>query len=112
MSDLELQLGKSCKISTELRPLIYAKILFPVSILSIYRTICFKLCIEVHIGIEGVVGDWRWVFVIVLALDLFLFRYILSIYWPIFFTLCIIFHISGRSGLLLKMGRFCKISTE
>ena len=32
---------------------------------------------------------------------------ILSINWPIFFKLCIEF-ISGRSGLGLKMGKFCQ----
>ena len=41
-------MGKFRHISTELWPLIYFKILFPGSILSIYRSIFFKLCIGVH----------------------------------------------------------------
>ena len=38
-------MGKFRQISTELWPLIYVKISFPGSILSIYRPIFFKLCI-------------------------------------------------------------------
>ena len=45
-------MGKFRQISTELWPLIYVKILFPGSILSIYRPIFFKLCIGVHIKKE------------------------------------------------------------
>ena len=45
-------MGKFCLICTELWPLIYVKILFPGSILSIYRPIFFKLCIGVHIRKE------------------------------------------------------------
>ena len=41
-------MGKFRQISTELWPLIYVKILFPGSILSIYRLIFFKLCIGVY----------------------------------------------------------------
>ena len=52
MSDLGLKMGKFCQISTELCPLIYIKILFPNSILSIYLPIFFKLCIGVHIKKE------------------------------------------------------------
>ena len=47
-SGLGLKMGKFCQICTELWPLIYVKILFPGSILSIYRRIFFKLCIGVH----------------------------------------------------------------
>ena len=41
-------MGKFRQISTELWPLMYVKILFPGSILSIYGQIFFKLCIGVH----------------------------------------------------------------
>ena len=41
-------MGKFRQISTELWPLIYVKILFPGSILSINSPIFFKLCIGVH----------------------------------------------------------------
>ena len=41
-------MGKFRQISTELWPLIYIKISFPGSILSIYRPIFFKLCKGVH----------------------------------------------------------------
>ena len=41
-------MGKFRQIYTELWLLIYVKILFPGSILSIYRPIFLKLCIEVH----------------------------------------------------------------
>ena len=41
-------MGKFRQISTELWPLIYFKILFPGSLLSIYCPIFFKLCIGVH----------------------------------------------------------------
>ena len=47
-----LKMGKFCLISTELWPLIYVKILFLDSVLSIYRPIFFKLCIRVHIRKE------------------------------------------------------------
>ena len=42
-------MGKFRQISTELWPLIYVKISFLGSILSIYGPIFFKLCIGVHI---------------------------------------------------------------
>ena len=45
-------MGKFRQISTELWPLIYIKILFPDSILSIYGPIFFKLCVGVHIRKE------------------------------------------------------------
>ena len=45
-------MGKFRQISTELWPLIYVKISFPCSILSIYWPIFFKLCIGVHIKKE------------------------------------------------------------
>ena len=45
-------MGKFRQISTELWPLIYDKILFPDSILSIDRLIFFKLYIGVHIRKE------------------------------------------------------------
>ena len=45
-------MGKFRQICTELWPLIYVKILFLGSILSIYRPIFFKLCIGVHIKKE------------------------------------------------------------
>ena len=41
-------MGKFRQICTKLWPLIYVKILFPGSVLSIYRPIFFKLCIGVH----------------------------------------------------------------
>ena len=41
-------MGKFRQIRTELWPLIYVKISFPGSILSIYGPIFFKLCIGVH----------------------------------------------------------------
>ena len=41
-------MGKFRQIYTELWPLIYVKILFPGSILSIYGPIFFKLCIGDH----------------------------------------------------------------
>ena len=41
-------MGKFCQMSTELWPLIYVKISFPGSILSIYLPIFFKLCIGVR----------------------------------------------------------------
>ena len=40
-------MGKFCQISTELWPLIYVKISFPGSILSIYGPIFIKRCIGV-----------------------------------------------------------------
>ena len=45
-------MGKFCQINTELWPLIYVKILFPGSILSICRPIFFKLCIGANIRRE------------------------------------------------------------
>ena len=42
-------MGKIHKISTELKPLIYVKLLFLASILIIYLPIFFKLCVEVYI---------------------------------------------------------------
>ena len=45
-------MGKFRQISIELWPLIYVKILFPGSILSIYSPIFFKLCVGVHIRKE------------------------------------------------------------
>ena len=45
-------MGKFGQISRELWPLIYVKILFLGSILSIYRPIFFKLCTGVHIRKE------------------------------------------------------------
>ena len=41
-------MDKFRQICKELWPLIYVEILFPGSILSIYRPIFFKLCIGVH----------------------------------------------------------------
>ena len=46
-------MGKFRQICTELWPLIYVKILFPGSILSIYRPIFFNFCIEV-----GTMYEW------------------------------------------------------
>ena len=43
-----LQMGKFCQISTELWPLIYAKILLLLSILSIYRPVFIRLCKGAH----------------------------------------------------------------
>ena len=43
-------MGKFCKVSTELWPLIYVKISFLGSILNICELIFFKLCKGVHIG--------------------------------------------------------------
>ena len=44
--------GKVCQISTETLPLIGIENLFPLSILSIFQLIFFKLCIRVDIGEE------------------------------------------------------------
>ena len=49
-------MGKFRQISTELWPLIYFKISFPGSILSIYCPFFFKLSIGVHIKKE-----WFWI---------------------------------------------------
>ena len=45
-------MGKFHQISTELCPLIYVKILFPLAVLCIYGPVFFKLCIIVHIRKE------------------------------------------------------------
>ena len=52
-------MGNFFQISTEILPLIGLKNLFPLSILSIFQLIFFKLCIRVDIGEElfGIV-DW------------------------------------------------------
>ena len=49
-------MGKFRQISTELWPLIYVKISFTGSILSIYQPIFFKLCIGVYIK-----KGWFWI---------------------------------------------------
>ena len=51
-SGLGLKMGKFRQMSAELWPLIYVKIAFMGSILSIYCPIFFKLCIGVHIRKE------------------------------------------------------------
>ena len=93
-------MGKFRQISTELWPLIYVKILFPGSILSlgsilsIYRPIFFKLCIGVtgRSGLGLKMGKFRQI-----STELWPMNYIkilfpasvLCIYQPIFFQLCI-----------------------
>ena len=46
-------MGKFCQLSPELWPLIDVENMFPLSILSIFRPIFFKLCIRVDIRKEG-----------------------------------------------------------
>ena len=47
-----LQMGKFRQITTVLRPLIYVKNSFPLSISNIFLPIFFKLCMKVDIGKE------------------------------------------------------------
>ena len=68
-------MGKFCQISTELWPLIYVKILFQVSNLSIYRPVFFKLCIGVHIRKESFAIE-----------DLGKFRQISTELWPLIYV--------------------------
>ena len=51
-------MGEFCQLSPELWPLIDVNSLFPLSILSIFLPIFFKLCIRVDIRKEwfGIVG--------------------------------------------------------
>ena len=55
-SGLESKMGKACQICTELWPLIYVKFSLPGSILEMFWSIFFKLCIVVHIKKE-----WFWI---------------------------------------------------
>ena len=64
-------MDKFRQINAELWPLIYIKITFPGSILSIYRPIFFRRCIGIHLGRSG------------LGLNMGKFRQISTELWPL-----------------------------